>query len=121
MDCGSLFAPISFENCQLFGLDKKIKAATRTSHSYNNSGFKLVGIIIAKINFQGRSYEKQIRVVQDNYDSIMGRDWILPLNIDIPKFSLSIVGNVVHQTSVLSSLSTEVEKLVDKFAEIFSV
>ncbi|XP_065219763.1 uncharacterized protein K02A2.6-like [Planococcus citri] len=122
-DTGAPFSLMSINECKRLGFDKKLRKASRVFASYNHSQFDLLGIVPVKVRFGNRDYSKRLRVVDGNFDTMLGRDWLYSIP-GLREYVLSITPNNVNVNQVSSSVSSEnylaqVENLVNEFADIF--
>ncbi|XP_065203998.1 uncharacterized protein K02A2.6-like [Planococcus citri] len=115
-DCGSGFTLISEKTFRELNLSEKLRPCKFVLKTYDRGIVRIRGYIPVHVNFKGKSYRQVLRVVQGDYDSVIGRDWLLPMNIDIREF---IETNKIS-VSVNLNLKSEIDKLVSEFSELFS-
>ncbi|CAG7718386.1 unnamed protein product, partial [Allacma fusca] len=82
-DCGSDFTFMSLAECTKLGLKNKIQRAHRVFESYDHSSIELFGIVPVKVRYKSRVLNLRLRIVDGDYSTLLGRDWLLPFNIDV--------------------------------------
>ncbi|XP_065204056.1 uncharacterized protein K02A2.6-like [Planococcus citri] len=116
-NCGSDFSFMSLDNCRKFGLDAKLQPANRVFEPYDHGIIELVGIVPVKVRFKNVTSDQRLRIVDGNYATIMGRDWLIPFNIDIRSH---VTGKIQQMTTTDDSkLLQQIEKQMEEYSDIF--
>jgi hypothetical protein len=82
---------------------------------YDGSTIKPLGIIRPMVTYNGCSKPLELFVIEGGTTSLLGRQWLAELNIDIPKFNCNFV---VNESG--GQISNEVVALLSRYEELFS-
>ncbi|XP_065207016.1 uncharacterized protein K02A2.6-like [Planococcus citri] len=118
-DCGSDFTFMSLAECTKLGLKNKIQRAHRVFESYDHSSIELFGIVPVKVRYKSRVLNLRLRIVDGDYSTLLGRDWLLPFNIDVREHVNSTAK--IYQTKLndQNELLRKIEALHERFADLF--
>ena len=84
--------------------------------TYTGELVRPAGVGMVDVSYQGQKCELPITVVKGNVPTLLGRDWLKTLKLDWTKL-FPVVADI---KTVSKCMSTEVEKLVSSFADVFS-
>ncbi|XP_065225166.1 uncharacterized protein K02A2.6-like [Planococcus citri] len=114
-DCGATFTLISMSEFKRLGIKTPLRPSRYTLRIYDKSLVKIAGYVPVRVEYDGKEYKLILRVVHGDYDSVIGRDWIFPMQLDIRQLNAEIAP--IHKIDI--DLNAEIDKLVSEFADIF--
>lgn len=79
---------------------------------YDGTKIKPLGIIRPTVKYKFKEKQLELFIIKGGTTSLIGRQWLAELQIDVPKFHCRFMDK--------SSLNDEVCKLIDRYKEVFS-
>lgn len=117
IDTGSALSCVNKETYDLNFSHLPIKQSQITLSFYDGSIIKPLGYIEVLVNFRNKSKLLDLYVISNGTTSLLGRQWLTELKIDIPKFN---VCNINNRISDNSANDTFLEKLFNRYSEVWS-
>lgn len=105
LDTGATYSLISQANFKKLKIPKKLEKTNVILRTYDNATVKLLGTVIVTAEYKGKVIQGKLYIVEGNLDTILGRDWIFKMNIEL--------------ANVLKT-GADVTQLINKYEDIFS-
>ncbi|KAL0810732.1 hypothetical protein ABMA28_010054 [Loxostege sticticalis] len=117
VDTGSAISCISSATYKQTFPKYKIKPCKAIIRFYDGSKIRPLGIIKPWVEYNGIKKVLDLYVIEGGTTSLLGRQWLAELQIDIPRFSCNYLKNYKHCHT--SDLNNEIHLLLDRYKELF--
>ncbi|XP_065224345.1 uncharacterized protein K02A2.6-like [Planococcus citri] len=122
-DSGSAYTLLSKSEARQLGLLSNMRAENIPLTSYTGGELTIIGIVPVTVSYKQKSLDLELQIVDGDYSSVVGLDWLLPLNIDIRDhcYKPADSENAINQTvSEHVELKNGILRLTEEFADIFA-
>lgn len=101
-----------------------LQSTKRQFTSYTGHPIKCIGLIVVNVTIGSTTRRLELYVVDDDRDTLLGREWIIHFIKDINFAELFSTSNKVHTitstTSCLSSEQKQLDQLLARYEDVFS-
>ena len=118
-DCGAPLTLISKSEAKNFNLLSEMQPYNLSLTSYTHDEVRIIGTISVNVKFNENVHHLKLYVVDGSYESILGRDWLEALDIDVRKFYAKNSSKSINKLDSSHELKREIEQLADSFSDIF--
>lgn len=115
VDTGAYFTLLSKQKYLEFQFFDKMQPISRKLQTYDKGFVDVIGTVNVRVCYNGKMHDFNLQIVDGDYDSVLGCDWLIPMKFDFREFIPTDNVNMLD-----SSLKLKIESLVNNYADLFA-